>query len=185
MSISDITTHGKCKESLLSEGASLSASYTHRMNNDFMARAIELAIENVRSRRGGPFGAVVARNGKVISEGANSVTSTNDPTAHAEIVAIRLACAKLGVFALHDCEIYSSCEPCPMCLGAIYWARPARIYFAATVADASKAGFDDSLIYSEIQEPHAQRKIPMIQMLKEKAFEPFQAWQQQPNKVRY
>jgi guanine deaminase len=155
------------------------------MNEEFMARAIELAIENVRSGRGGPFGAIVARNGEVIAEGANSVTSTNDPTAHAEVVAIRVACAKLRVFELRDCEIYSSCEPCPMCLGAIYWARPARVYFAATAADASKAGFDDSLIYSEIQEPHANRKIPMVQMMKERALEPFLAWQQQPNKVQY
>jgi guanine deaminase len=155
------------------------------MNEEFMARAIELAIENVRSGRGGPFGAVVVRNGEIVAEAANSVTSTNDPTAHAEIVAIRLACAKLGVFELRDCEIYSSCEPCPMCLGGIYWARPARVYFAATAADAAKAGFDDSLIYSEVQAPHADRRIPMVQVMKERALQPFQAWQQQSNKIEY
>lgn len=150
-----------------------------------MARAIKLAIENVESRRGGPFGAVVVRNGEIVAEGANSVTAMNDPTAHAEMVAIRLACAKLKVFELRDCEIYSSCEPCRMCLGAIYWARPARVYFAATADDASKAGFDDSLIYSEIPQPHANRKIPMVQIMGEEALEAFRAWERLPNKVQY
>jgi guanine deaminase len=161
------------------------ASYTHPMNHQFMARAIELAIENVRSGQGGPFGAVVVENGSVVSEGANSVTASNDPTAHAEMIAIRRACAKLGVFELPGCEIYSSCEPCPMCLGAIYWARPARVYFAATAADAAKAGFDDSLIYREIPRPHADRKIPMVQIKSEQALEAFRAWERYPSKVRY
>lgn len=155
------------------------------MNNEFMSRAIELALENARSGRGGPFGAVIVRNGESIAEGTNSVAATNDPTGHAEIVAIRLACAKLGIFELNGCEIYSSCEPCPMCLGAIYWARPARIYFAARAADASKAGFDDSLIYNEIARPHANRRIPMIQIMRAEALEPFRAWELQPNKVPY
>jgi tRNA(Arg) A34 adenosine deaminase TadA len=128
-----------------------------------MARAIQLSLENVRSARGGPFGAVVVRAGEIIGEGANCVTSTNDPTAHAEVVAIREACRKLQLFELKGCEIYTSSEPCPMCLGAIYWARLDRVYFGNTAADASKAGFDDSLIYLEA----------------------FRAWEQQPNKIPY
>lgn len=150
-----------------------------------MVRAIELAIENVRSGRGGPFGAVVVKDGKIIAEGANAVTATNDPTAHAEVRAIREACKKLGCFELHGCELYSSCEPCPMCLGAIYWARPDRVYFAGSAADASRAGFDDSLIYEEIAVPHASRKIPMLQIMHDQALEAFLAWQRQPNKVSY
>ena len=150
-----------------------------------MARAIELSIENVRSGQGGPFGAVVVKDGKIIAEGANCVTSTNDPTAHAEIIAIRKACAKLGVFELLDCEIYTSCEPCPMCLGAIYWARRARVYFGSTALDASKAGFDDSLIYREIAKPHSERKIPMIQTMREEALEAFAVWERQLNKRPY
>src|SRR6202451_2711909 len=116
------------------------------MGNVFMARAIELSVENVRSGRGGPFGAVIVKDGVIVAEASNQVTATNDPTAHAEVLAIRGACAKLGVFDLEGCEIYTSCEPCPMCLGAIYWARLARVYFANADADASKIGFDDSLI---------------------------------------
>ena len=150
-----------------------------------MARAIQLAIDNARSGRGGPFGTVVVQNGAVIAEGANSVTATNDPTAHAEIVAIRKACLKLGRFEIRGCELYSSCEPCPMCLGAIYWARPARVYFGSTAADAARAGFDDSLIYREIPQPHSERKIPMIQIMSEQAREAFLAWEQQPNKLPY
>src|ERR1700736_4323547 len=114
------------------------------MRNSFMARAIELSLENIDAGRGAPFAAVVVKDGKIIAEGANCVTSTNDPTAHAEIVAIRKACEKLGLFELRDCDLYTSCEPCPMCLGAIYWARPTRVYFGTTAPDASKTGFDDS-----------------------------------------
>src|SRR6202046_179086 len=132
------------------------------MSDTFMARALALSLENVRSGRGGPFGAVIVRGGKIIAEGVNSVTATNDPTAHAEMVAIREACRKLGSFELTGCEIYTSCEPCPMCLGAIYWARPDRVYFGSTAEDAANAGFDDSFIYREISQLHAQRKIPMI-----------------------
>ena len=150
-----------------------------------MARAIDLAIANARSGYGGPFGAVVVKDGEIIAEGVNAVTSTNDPTAHAEIAAIRAACAELGIFELRGCELYSSCEPCPMCLGAIYWARLARVYFGSTAADASKAGFDDSLIYSEIARPHAGRKIPMLQMMSEEALEAFRAWERQPAKRLY
>src|ERR1700680_1413628 len=117
------------------------------MDNPFMTRAIQLSIDNVRSGRGGPFGAVVVKDGAIVAEGTNQVTSTNDPTAHAEVLAIRAACKKLGGFDLEGCEIYSSCEPCPMCLGAIYWARLFRVYLANAAADASKIGFDDSLCY--------------------------------------
>jgi guanine deaminase len=150
-----------------------------------MARAIELAVENVRSGNGGPFGAVVVKDSNIIAEGANHVTLANDPTAHAEIVAIRKACENLRTFELRDCEIYASCEPCPMCLGAIYWARPARVYFASTAADASRAGFDDSLIYQEIRRPHSERRIPMLQLMGVEALEAFHIWQQQPGKIPY
>jgi len=155
------------------------------MDNSFMARAIQLSIDNVHSGRGGPFGAVVVKNGAIIAEAANQVTLTNDPTAHAEVVAIREACKKLGTFDLEGCEIYTSCEPCPMCLGAIYWARLARVYFANADADASRIGFDDSLIYSEIAQPHSKRKIPMVQMMREEALAAFRAWENKPNKIEY
>ncbi|HUK48627.1 MAG TPA: nucleoside deaminase [Terriglobales bacterium] len=166
-------------------GSGAPASYTQHVINRHIARAIELATENVRSGDGGPFAAVIVKDDEVIAEAANCVTRTNDPTAHAEIVAIRRACAKLGSFELRDCEIYCSCEPCPMCLGAIYWARPARVYFAATAADAAKAGFDDSLIYSEVCRPPSTRKIPMSQLASSEAAEPFRAWLHQPNRVQY
>jgi tRNA(Arg) A34 adenosine deaminase TadA len=155
------------------------------MDNPFMARAIQLSIDNVRSGRGGPFGAVVVKHGAIIGEAANQVTSTNDPTAHAEVLAIRAACQKLGAFDLDGCEIYTSCEPCPMCLGAIYWARLSRVYFANVGADASKIGFDDSRIYREIAKPPSQRKIPMIQMMREEALQAFHAWENKPNKIEY
>ncbi len=150
-----------------------------------MARAIRLSIENVLSDRGGPFGAVVVKDGEIIAEGTNQVTSRNDPTAHAEVLAIRDACKKLGVFDLEGCEIYTSCEPCPMCLGAIYWARLSRVYFANAGADASKIGFDDSLIYRELAQPHSQRKIPMIQMMRDEALAAFRVWESKPNKIAY
>src|ERR1700736_5415677 len=153
------------------------------MDNPFMARAIRLSIENVDSGRGGPFGAVVVKDGGIIGEGANHVTWTKDPTAHAEMLAIRAACAKLGAFDLPGCEIYTSCEPCPMCLGAIYWARLSRVYFANSDADASKIGFDDSLIYLELVQPHSQRKIPMIQMMRDEALAAFRAWENKSNKI--
>jgi guanine deaminase len=155
------------------------------MNNPFMARAIQLSIENVHSGNGGPFGAVIVKEGKIIAENVNRVTSTNDPTAHAEVLAIRQACTKLGVFELLDCELYTSCEPCPMCLGAIYWARISRIYFANTAEDAAGIGFDDSFIYSELKLPHAQRRIPTRQMMREEALMAFRAWEEKPDKIAY
>ena len=150
-----------------------------------MARAIQLSLQNVRSGHGGPFGAVVVKNGAIIGEGTNQVTSTNDPTAHAEVLAIREACKRLGNFSLQGCEIYASCEPCPMCLGAIYWARLDRIYFANAAEDASKIGFDDSLIYREITQSCSQRKIPMIQFMRDEAMAAFRAWESKPDKITY
>src|ERR1700719_3547247 len=155
------------------------------MHNSFMARAIELSLENIHAGRGGPFAAVVVKDGKIIAEGTNCVTSTNDPTAHAEVVAIRAACKHLGNFELKGCEIYTTCEPCPMCLGAIYWARPARVYFGGTAADAAKAGFDDSFIYEEIMRPHASRKIPMVGMMREEALPAFRACEAKSDKMDY
>jgi tRNA(Arg) A34 adenosine deaminase TadA len=155
------------------------------MNNLFMARAIELATENVRSGQGGPFGAVIVKDDAILAESANRVTLTNDPTAHAEVLAIREACRKLGLFELKDCELYTSCEPCPMCLGAIYWTRLSRVYFGGLAADASQAGFDDSFIYREIAQPHPQRGIPMVQMMREEALAAFRAWREKPDKIRY
>jgi guanine deaminase len=155
------------------------------MDNPFMARAIQLSLENVQSGRGGPFCAVIVKDGNLIAEGANQVTATNDPTAHAEILAIRAACAKLGAFDLLGCEIYTSCEPCPMCLGAIYWARLSRIYFASAAADASLVGFDDSMIYREIAQPLTDRTIPMVQLMREESLAAFRAWEAKPNKIAY
>src|ERR1700719_727353 len=134
------------------------------MSAELMRRAIAVAFENVRSGRGGPFGALVAKDGKIIGEGANSVTTRNHPTAHAEIVAIRAACRALGTFQLMGCELYTTCEPCPMCLGAIYWARPARVFYGGAAADAADAGFDDAFIYEELRRPLESRRIPMIQL---------------------
>ncbi len=155
------------------------------MDNRFMIRAIQLSLDNVRSGQGGPFGAVVVRNDDIVAEGANRVTSTKDPTAHAEVVAIREACRKLGIFDLKDCALYTSCEPCPMCLGAIYWARLSSVYFGGLAADASAAGFDDSVIYHQFALPHSQRAIPMMQMMHQEALVAFRAWTDQPNKMPY
>jgi guanine deaminase len=155
------------------------------MDNPFMARAIQLSIENVRKGCGGPFGAVVVKGDIVIGEGTNQVTLTNDPTSHAEVLAIREACKKLGVFDLPGCELYTSCEPCPMCLGAIYWARLSLVYFANAAVDASKIGFDDSLIYRELAQPHSQRKIPMIQIMRNEALVAFREWEDKPDKITY
>jgi tRNA(Arg) A34 adenosine deaminase TadA len=150
-----------------------------------MERAIHLSLENVRSGRGGPFGCVIAKDGDLIAEGVNEVTASNDPTAHAEILAIRRASQKLGRFELAGCDIYSSCEPCPMCLSAIYWARIERIYFANLTADAARIGFDDSAIYAELKRPPAQRRIQMIQMMREEALAAFREWETQPGKIPY
>ncbi len=155
------------------------------MSAEFMRRAIALALENVRSGRGGPFAALVAKDGRVIAEGANSVTSTNDPTAHAEIVAIREACRVLRNFQLAECDLYTTCEPCPMCLGAIYWARPARVFYAGLAADAADAGFDDAFIYDELKVAPEERRIPMLQCMREESLAIFSAWKRQPNKAPY
>lgn len=151
----------------------------------FMQEAIRLALHGIRSNQGGPFGAVVVKEGKIIGRGNNQVTSTNDPTAHAEIVAIRDACQNLGTFQLPDCEIYTTCEPCPMCLGAIYWARPAKVYYACTESDAAGYGFDDSFIYREIALPSGQRRIPMQQGWREEAIVTFEEWQKKEEKIQY
>lgn len=150
-----------------------------------MQRAIDLAIENVRSGHGGPFGAVIVRGSEIIAEGVNQVTSHNDPSAHAEIVAIRRACELTGHFELNNCEIYASCEPCPMCLGAIYWARLGRLYFAANRQDAAAIGFDDSLIYDEIALDFDQRQIPTLNLMREQGLEAFREWSQSATKIRY
>lgn len=155
------------------------------MDNPFMARAIQLSLDNVLSGYGGPFGAVIVKNGTVVAEGVNRVTSSNDPTAHAEVIAIRTACARLASFTLKDCEIYTSCEPCPMCLGAIYWAHIARIYFGNVAADASAIGFDDSFIFRQFAQAFPDRSIPMIPMMREQALAAFHAWQKKPNKILY
>ena len=149
-----------------------------------MQKAIELSIESVKNG-GGPFGAVIVKNGEIISEASNSVTKTNDPTAHAEINAIRLATKKLNTFDLSGCEIYTSCEPCPMCLGAIYWARLDKIYFANNKTDAKNIGFDDSFIYEEIDKPYEKRSIKTIQMMRDEALEAFKLWQETDDKIEY
>ena len=150
-----------------------------------MAEAIELSLRNVREGKGGPFAAVVVKEGKVIARGVNRVTVTNDPTAHAEVVAIREACQVLKDFQLTGCDIYTSCEPCPMCLAAIYWARPARVFFGNTKEDAAAAGFDDSLIYIEIALDRNQRRIPLECMMREEAQTAFKEWETSPLKVEY
>jgi guanine deaminase len=151
---------------------------------NFMRQAIALALENVRNG-GGPFAAVIAKNGALIASGANRVTATNDPTAHAEVVAIREACKRLESFQLDHCELFTTCEPCPMCLGAIYWARPAKVFYAATATDAAAAGFDDAFIYRELVVPPRERRIPMDQLLRDEAHAIFQAWLAKPDKPPY
>jgi guanine deaminase len=154
------------------------------MSAEFMRRAIALALENIRNG-GGPFGAVVVKDGNVVAEGVNRVTVNHDPTAHAEVVAIRAACAALGSFELKGCELYASCEPCPMCLGAIYWARLWRVYFAGTAEDAAAAGFDDAFIYREMAVPHEHRRLTMSGLLREDGKRVFRAWAAAPNKTTY
>ena len=155
------------------------------MQTDYLQQAIDLATENSRSGLGGPYGAVVVRDGQILVSSANLVTKNNDPTAHAEIVAIRSACSRLNSFQLTDCVLYSSCEPCPMCLGAIYWARLKAVYYACDRHDAANSGFDDGFIYDEIQMTPAQRKIPMLQVNMTDAQKPFQAWQNSQEKIAY
>lgn len=151
----------------------------------FMEEAICLAVENVKNGTGGPFGAVVVKDGKIVAATGNTVTPDNDPTAHAEVNAIRMACRKLGTFQLTGCEVYASCEPCPMCLGAIYWARPDKVYYASTKEDAAQAGFDDSFIYKEIELPEAKRSIPFLNNKEREAGEEFRLWRENAEKTEY
>jgi tRNA(Arg) A34 adenosine deaminase TadA len=154
-------------------------------NPDFMREAVQLSLTNMLAGRGGPFGAVIVKDGQIIARGFNQVTSTNDPTCHAEVDAIRKACQALGSHQLDGCDLYTSCEPCPMCLGAIYWARPARVFYANTKADAAAIGFDDQFIYDEIEKPLAQRSLPMQQFLRDEALVSFQAWADKQDRTDY
>ena len=155
------------------------------MNQKFMREAIRLSIQMMRRGRGGPFGAVVVRAGKIVGRGWNQVTSANDPTAHAEVVAIREACRRLMTFQLGDCDLYTSCEPCPMCLSAIYWARLKRVYYGNTCRDAAKIQFADDFIYREVAAPISKRAIPMKRLLRKEAFKAFAEWQAKPDKTPY
>ena len=152
---------------------------------DYMQRAVAIALQKMRNNEGGPFGAVIVRNGKIIAEGWNRVTSTNDPTAHAEVVAIRAACSSLGTFDLSDCEIFASCEPCPMCLGAIYWARFRALYYANTRQEAAQIGFDDEFIYREVGLDPSARSIPTRQLKTSDSDRPFAEWAVKPDKILY
>jgi tRNA(Arg) A34 adenosine deaminase TadA len=154
-------------------------------DRQFMMRAIELARAGMDNNDGGPFGCVVVRNGEIVGEGNNRVTSTNDPTAHAEVLAIRNACKTLGAFQLDGCSIYTSCEPCPMCLGAIYWARPAKVFYACTRDDAADIGFDDDLIYRELEKPNEDREMPLVNMMRDEAIEVFRDWASKQDKIEY
>ncbi len=154
-------------------------------NPEFLRRAIQLATENVLKGAGGPFGAVVVREGRIVGEGANTVTASHDPTAHAEVNAIRAAAKELGTFSLAGCELYTSCEPCPMCLAAAYWARLDAIYYGASAADAARAGFDDAFFYDELRKNSAQRTLPATQLLAGEAWASFAAWIASPNKIEY
>jgi tRNA(Arg) A34 adenosine deaminase TadA len=155
------------------------------MKEKFMREAIGLSLAKMRGNCGGPFGAVVVRKNKIVGRGWNRVTSTNDPTAHAEVSAIRDACKRLKTFQLDDCELYTSCEPCPMCLAAIYWARFKKVFYANTRKDAARIDFDDDLIYREVAAPIARRKIPMKQLLRGEALEVFAEWKNKADKIRY
>jgi guanine deaminase len=154
-------------------------------NNEFMRHAIQLATENVTSGRGGPFGAVIVKDGVVIATGANHVTASNDPTAHAEVTAIRNACQALSAFTLEGCDIYTSCEPCPMCLAAIYWARCRAIFYGCTAQDAAQAGFDDAFLYGEMKKPLQERALPIENLCAQEALASFEAWNKSPQKVEY
>ena len=150
-----------------------------------MKEAVNAALKGMNNNEGGPFGCVVVKDGKIIGRGNNKVTSTNDPTAHAEVTAIRDACKNLDSFQLEGCEIYTSCEPCPMCLGAIYWARPDKVYYGSNQADAAHIGFDDAFIYKEIPLPYTERSIPFEQLVPEIAITPFQEWTKKVDKTEY
>jgi len=154
-------------------------------HQEYMQMAIELSVQNVSESIGGPFGAVVVKDGRLIAKSANQVTSTNDPTAHAEVSAIRLACTELNTFDLSGCVIYTSCEPCPMCLGAIYWARIDTIYYANTKADAERIGFSDKFIYEELDKPMENRSLPIIQLMRDEALAAFKLWETSPLRIDY
>ena len=158
---------------------------TPQPNLEFLRRAIALATENVTSGRGGPFAALIARDGRVVAEGANMVTATNDPTAHGEVTAIRAACKALGTFSLAGCELYTSCEPCPMCLAAAHWARLDAVFYGCSAEDAAKAGFDDAHLYEEFRKDPADRTLPAVQALRDEAWASFAAWNVSPNKIEY
>ncbi len=158
---------------------------TPQPNLEFLRRAIALATENVTSGSGGPFAALIARDGKVIAEGVNMVTATNDPTAHGEVTAIRAACKALNTFTLAGCELYTSCEPCPMCLAASHWARLDAVFFGAGAEDAAKAGFDDAYLYCGVPQGSRDRSLPATQYLRDEAWESFAAWMVSPNKIPY
>jgi guanine deaminase len=155
------------------------------MKEKFMREAIRLSREKSRENCGGPFGAVIVRHGKIVSRGWNQVTAANDPTAHAEIIAIRAACGKLKTFRLDDCELYTSCEPCPMCLAAIYWARCPKVFYANTRKDAAKIQFDDDFIYREVARPRARRRLRMEQLLRPEALQAFAEWNARSDKIQY
>jgi tRNA(Arg) A34 adenosine deaminase TadA len=154
-------------------------------NPEFLRRAIALATDNVANGKGGPFGAVVVRDGKIVGEGANSVTATNDPTAHGEVNAIRAACRALGTFTLAGCDLYTSCEPCPMCLSAAYWARLDAIYYGCSAPDAARAGFDDAFLYGELRKDSDLRQVRSTQLLADEAWASFAAWLASPSKIEY
>ncbi|MBB2149401.1 nucleoside deaminase [Pedobacter gandavensis] len=156
-----------------------------KQHEKFMRIAIALSEKNVTAELGGPFGAVVVKDGKVVAKSGNKVTSTNDPTAHAEVSAIRIACKKLKTFDLSGCVIYTSCEPCPMCLSAVYWSRINTIYYGNTKVDAANIGFDDQFIYEELEKPMAERSLPIQQMLRDEALQAFKLWEQSPMRVDY
>jgi tRNA(Arg) A34 adenosine deaminase TadA len=156
-----------------------------RMNKKFIQEAIRISRQMMRRGQGGPFGAVLARNGRIVGRGWNQVTSANDPTAHAEVMAIRDACRKLKTFHLEDCELYTSCEPCPMCLSAIYWARVKKVYFANTRQDAAAIEFDDDFIYREVALPISKRALPMKQLMRKEALAVFVEWKDKADKIRY
>lgn len=158
---------------------------SNQSTDKFLAEAVKLSIRNIQTGEGGPFGAVIVKNGQIIAWGNNRVTSTNDPTAHAEVVAIREACQKLGTFGLEGCELYSSCEPCPMCLSAIYWARIEKVFYANTKDDAAKIGFDDAFIYDEIKKPPFERRLFMERIKNKEAWEAFEQWAKKSDKQEY
>ena len=159
--------------------------YSLTDHDRFMEQAVEKAIKGVLSDEGGPFGCVIVKKGQIVGKGNNKVTSTNDPTAHAEVMAIREACKALNSFQLDDCILYTSCEPCPMCLGAIYWARPKKVYYGCTKTDAAKIGFDDNFIYKELDLKPDKRTIPFEQINKKEAMRAFRAWEDKDDKIEY